>query len=39
MKAMTTAGTAHWGGVLPFIMIANQAVGAEDPAVTGLAKY
>jgi hypothetical protein len=39
MKTMTKAGTVHWGGVLLLIMLANQAVGAEDPAVTGLAKY
>ncbi len=31
---MTIPGTVHWGGVLLVIMLANKAVGAEDPAVT-----
>src|SRR5260221_840361 len=34
MKAITKAGTVHWGGVLLLIMLANKVVGAEDPAVT-----
>jgi len=34
MKAMTIPGTVHWGGVLLVIMLANKAVGAEDPAAT-----